>query len=647
MWRTLLFCAGIIGALQGAAFGQAIGVQNLVLYDIDLTTGQASNPRPIRGLGTETQIAGIECGPHGELVALTTLVGPRGNCLYRLLPRVGLAVYVEDSGLSNVYEGGLARDPLSGLVYGVQEVTANGRVVNLVRFELESYTATIVGPITAPPTLPLVGAKFASLAAADYSGLSFDATGALWALDTRNRLLVRLDQHTGTILEARPSPITGTKAGMALNPDDGYIYVLDGDSVGQDMLWRLKPETGEFRLIGPTGLEGGFEGLAIFPAPSPVGRAKAPGNVRNFANFDSRNTGELQNAIGAYSIGPVEGHTGTWFRTHPGSHGVGYCQLLSIAPDGLTGTEPLPDGTFLFRFFYHLAAANGEEPLFQLRSDDGGFGLEARLDGEGVVRFYDLHDSVRGITTPLSPDTEYIVAMRGTPTGGHLAPFSWRIYDAATLEPVDEGSGTGELGETAFTGLRLGKTSNRNDNPVDYFFRGIVIADGPELFYAPVYEFGIKVPVADGTYDAFAGNAPKYQALDELPMVDSDYVLSTLVPGEAMTVRLQSNAEAGINASAIYAVRPIIWARRQGPLDGAIRTRVRSRHVDSDNVMAGRVPIFNEVFSQLVVVDPATLQPWRPEALDYVEIGAVEASDITASRFLAAHLIVMYKPNRK
>jgi hypothetical protein len=25
----------------------------------------------------------------------------------------------------------------------------------------------------------------------------------------------------------------------------------------------------------------------------------------------------------------------------------------------------------------------------------------------------------------------------------------------------------------------------------------------------------------------------------------------------------------------------------------------------------------------------------------------VEASDITASRFLAAHLIVMYKPNRK
>lgn len=650
MWRASLISAGVVvGALQTAAFGQALGIQNRVIYDIDLRTAQVSKPRPITALGPETEIAGVEVGPHGDLLALTTLTGMAGNRLYRVLPRVGLAVYVEDSGLSNIYEGGLARDPFSGLLYAVQEVGGGGRTISLARFELESHTATIVGPIVAPPPLfPSAGAKAPAAAVPDYSALSFDAAGNLWALDTRNLRLVQIDQHTGTILATLPSPIGGKKAAMALNPNDGHVYVLDGDAVGDDKLWRLRPQVGEFTLIGSTGLTGGFEGLAIYPNLSPVSAPTGPGGVRNFANFDSRNTGELQNAIGAYTIGPVEGHERTWFRAHPGENGVGWCQLLSIAADGLTGSEPLPNGTFLFRFFYRLAPVNGDEPLFQLRADDGGFALEARLDPAGIVRFYDQSEDVRAVTTtPLLPDTEYIVAARATPSGGNSSPFSWRIFDAHTRVMVDAGSATGELGDAPCSGLRLGKSFNRNGNAVDYYFRGIVVADGPALFNDPVYEFGIKLPVADGTYRAFDGPDPSYEVLDEVPLIDSDYVVSTRKPGDATTLRVQTNAEAGIQASWIYAVRPIVWCKRQGPIDGALRTRVRSRGVNSDNVAAGRVPIFNEVLSQLLTLDPATLRPWRPEALDTVEIGAVEASDMVHSRFMAAHLIIMYKPGVK
>lgn len=646
--RAWLISAGVVGALQAAAFGQALGVQNRVLYDVDLATAQVSNPRPITGLRPETEVAGIEYGPHGELLALTTFVGSRGNRLYRVHERLGYSIFVDDSGLSSVFEGGLARDPLSGLVYGVQEASANGRTLSLFRFELDSNHATVIGPIAAPagpPAPPPLRAKFGAAAGPDYSALSFDAAGNLWALDTRNRLLVRIDQLTGAILGTLPSPIGGKKAAMALSPDDGHVYVLDGDAVGEDKLWRLKPQTGEFRLVGGTGMTGGFEGLAIPPRPSPVSAPAGPGRVRNFANFDVRNTGELQNAIGTYTIGPAEGHTGTWFRSHPGESGVGWCQLLCIAPDGLTGTEPLPDGTFLFRFFYTLAAASGDEPLFQLRGEDGGSALEGRLDGAGILRFYDLSEHVRAAAAaPLAPGAEYIVAMRATPGGGNSSPFAWRIYDAQSLALVDAGAGTGEMGDAPCSGLRLGKSPNRNGNAVDYCFRGIVVADGPELFYAPVYEFGIKLPVADGTYSAFDGSEPKYEVLDEVPLADSDYVMSTRAPGNAMTVRVQSNAEAGINASAIYAARPIIWAKRQGPLDGSLRTRVRSGRVNSDNPGAGRVPVFNEVLSQLLTLDPATMKPWRPEALDQVEIGAVEASDLVNSRFMAAHLIIMYKP---
>ena len=219
-----------------------------VLYDINTTTGAATNPR---GSGA-TFLAGIAFDPAGNLYGLTTFSSSPANSLVRINPTTGVATLVGATGLSNIFEGDLAFNPLNGNLYGIQNVpTAGAR--NLFQINPTTGLATTIGSLGG---------------SGDYSALAFNNVGVLFTIDsgvTGNSVLDTVNPLTGAVLTSVTMNVDlGSAVGLAFNPATGTAYVADG--VGTNTLYTLNPLTGVATPIGALGVTS-LAGLAFRPVP--------------------------------------------------------------------------------------------------------------------------------------------------------------------------------------------------------------------------------------------------------------------------------------------------------------------------------------------------------------------------------------------
>ncbi len=217
------------------------------LWDIDAGTGAAVNPRDT----STVHLAGIEVDSDGTMYGLSTFGGVPANTLFRINPTTGFATQVGWTGLNSIYEGDLALDPTSGHLYGAYD--GSGGNLKLFRINKSTGAATVVGPIS------IWG---------DYSALGFDLAGNLFAVDTTDRWVRRLDKNSGQVLSSVAlSGFYGSiTAGMDVDPATGTMYFASGDNPTA-YLYTLNTTTGALSIVGATGVSG-WGGLAFVPEPS-------------------------------------------------------------------------------------------------------------------------------------------------------------------------------------------------------------------------------------------------------------------------------------------------------------------------------------------------------------------------------------------
>ena len=157
-----------------------------VLYDINVSTGLATNPRPT-GL---TALVGITFGPNGKLYGLTGYPVAPTNTLVSINPATGAAMTIGATGLFNIFEGDLDFDPTTGLLYGVQNVpTSDSR--QLFRIDAATGHATVVGSLGT---------------SGDFSAMAFSPSGALYVLSTSAERLLQVDKSTAATITSVTVP---------------------------------------------------------------------------------------------------------------------------------------------------------------------------------------------------------------------------------------------------------------------------------------------------------------------------------------------------------------------------------------------------------------------------------------------------------
>ena len=232
-----------------------------VLYDVNIATGVATNPRPT-GAGVES-LTGITFAPNGTLYGLTSFVGTPANSLVTIDPVTGSTAQVGFTGLV-IAEGDLAFDPTSGVLYGMQHVPLNRQLFTI---NVTTGVGTLVGSLGGSEEI-------------EPSAMTFGSDGTLYVLDTGidfgdrpdipTRLLT-IDKSTGATLTSVDLAIElGYTAGMDFDPLSGQLYVADGGvGEGTNSLYLVSPASGAMSLIGQTGVAVGLAGLAFqIPEPS-------------------------------------------------------------------------------------------------------------------------------------------------------------------------------------------------------------------------------------------------------------------------------------------------------------------------------------------------------------------------------------------
>lgn len=260
--------ASAAAPLLGVSFrtgGQTAGLFPR-MYDVDLASGAATNPRSINVNNT----VGIACDPStGILYGATDQFGRINNqsgqggknLLFTIDRATGAAVGIgrfdpAGADATQLFEGDLAFQPGTNQLYALSTRVTSA---TLMKIDKATGLATIVGAIPAP----------AGVTNFDCSAMAFASNGDLYVLDsafppetaggkTEKARLLRVDVTTGALLDTIQTPyVLGSGAGMSIDPASGLIYFADGDTDGSDKLYSYSVPNSSFALLGPTGAAGG------------------------------------------------------------------------------------------------------------------------------------------------------------------------------------------------------------------------------------------------------------------------------------------------------------------------------------------------------------------------------------------------------
>src|SRR5271157_2637394 len=217
------------------------------LYDINTTTGIATNPRVIGSDWSDLHIGFSRFSPSGTLYALQV-----NGDLFTVDPSTGAATLVAATGYSTNPGGGLAADPTTGILYGVD-------IWSGILFTVSA--GGVVAPVGTVGTVP--NEYFRSL-----SAMAFDHNGNLFIVDSSNGLLLKVDKNNPLNVTSKPLtfppslppyPWGWSYAGLAIGPSGTAYYTQLGAAMYGD-LYTLNLSTG---ILSPIGKVAGAEDSGI------------------------------------------------------------------------------------------------------------------------------------------------------------------------------------------------------------------------------------------------------------------------------------------------------------------------------------------------------------------------------------------------
>ena len=223
-----------------AMAGPLIGISGDFLYDIDTTTGLASNPRQTGGAAIDIAFGdGLLYGTR--LFSLSTINPATGEAfLLGEITGIDILETIQD----------LAWDPEDGVLSALVHLggTTSRRLYTIDR---TSLIATVVGQFDA-----------------NYTTMSFDPQGRLFAIDRFANSLGMIDKNTAaTIWAISLSPDIFSRGSMSFT-DSGELFADTLLDDGRLALLAIDPTDASVVSIGGTGLSVGFNSLAYIPEPS-------------------------------------------------------------------------------------------------------------------------------------------------------------------------------------------------------------------------------------------------------------------------------------------------------------------------------------------------------------------------------------------
>lgn len=227
----------------------ATGLTTSTLWDINPTTGVASNPRTVSG-GANRAPHCIDFSPSGVLYGLSLggIGVPASGQLFTINPTTGASTLVANLSQFLNVEGDIAFDPTTGVLYAVDGMGP------LYTVNTSTGVVTLVGNL--PADLP---------GGADYSGLGFDNSGQLYVWSQFGQALRRVNKANATILSTvfLTSSPGGSVGDVAFDP--GTNKCLLGANPSGGLLSSANPATGLVSLIGPVAPMGGVWSMAFDP----------------------------------------------------------------------------------------------------------------------------------------------------------------------------------------------------------------------------------------------------------------------------------------------------------------------------------------------------------------------------------------------
>jgi hypothetical protein len=190
------------------------------LYTIDTNTFAVNLVGNYTIPGSEGVIGGLAFDSNEILYGISLLSGAQ---LYTLNPANAFATLVGPLNAGFIFEGGLAFEPGTGVLYGVNQ--NNALAPHLMRINVATGQATVVGLLASGEH--------------DFAGLAFDAAGQLYALDRPTNALWKIDKSnpssalTGQVGAGLGSGIVmGNVGGMTNDSATGTYYGYAGDAFG-------------------------------------------------------------------------------------------------------------------------------------------------------------------------------------------------------------------------------------------------------------------------------------------------------------------------------------------------------------------------------------------------------------------------------
>ena len=282
------------------------------LWDINTTTGAASNPRTVSGFPNRPPLC-IDFAPNGVLygVSLGGAGSPASGMLFTIIPSTGATTFVANLTQYINVEGDIAIDPTTGIMYAVDGIGP------LFTINLSNGFCTTIGSL--PLDLP---------GGADYSGLGFDSYGQLYVWSQFGSVLRKVNKANGTIQSTVPlSPFPGGAVGdVAFDPGTGKCF-LGGNPTG-GVLSSVNPINGVVTPIGSTAPMAGVYSLTFNPNNCARVNKQGNGCVTAFASFYELLPPFLQDLAGMKVVGTFTG-SGYSITTVPGT---GFSPLVGLAP---------------------------------------------------------------------------------------------------------------------------------------------------------------------------------------------------------------------------------------------------------------------------------------------------------------------------
>ncbi|MBV9407076.1 MAG: hypothetical protein JO211_17135 [Acidobacteriaceae bacterium] len=261
--KAAFFGTCLCSLSRGALIGNDI---NGVLYDVNQTTGAATNARPT-GI---SNLVGIAFNSSGVLYGLS--MQPQTESLYTINPSTGFSTLIGSSSVSNTFTdsfvyGDLRFNPASGTLFGVEYQSVPFSTPVPKGFTINPATGAISNLFNLP--------CFNNSCVVDYSALAINSAGQLYILDTASldpygHLIAGSGNPFVSTLNVNVSGPLGILAGMDFDPATGRLYVADGGTGAGDDLYTLNPSNGNLTLVGSLGLTNGLAGLAFTPVPEPA-----------------------------------------------------------------------------------------------------------------------------------------------------------------------------------------------------------------------------------------------------------------------------------------------------------------------------------------------------------------------------------------